>query len=173
MARDISFFQYLRAHGNTAGPAQRPLLTGAVSAFIAFFPYEAVLWVAGARASIAKEFGIGAWVSSMINVVILVFAGVVYAAIFKRAANDRSGGWIFGASYGFVLWLIAPISIWQLSSSRGLVVGTAAMGLFAAYILFGSVLGVIFPWINSLIQSKLDRTNVQRINASANLFRGG
>src|SRR5215218_1061370 len=146
MAKDISFMQYMRAHGNTAGPTQRPLMTGAISGFLAFLPYELVLRASGGRASIAAGFDISLWTSSAMNMTVMVVAGIVYAAIFKRAANDCSGGWIFGASYGFLLWMIAPITLWQLLSARELAVGTAAMGLFGAHVLYGLALGLVFPW---------------------------
>ncbi|HEX6125365.1 MAG TPA: hypothetical protein VFZ23_08320 [Pyrinomonadaceae bacterium] len=163
MAKDISFMQYMRAHGNTAGPTQRPLLTGAISGLLAFVPYEAVLRLSGGRASIAAGFDINMWTSTAINMVVMVLAGMIYAAIFKRAANDCRGGWIFGASYGFVLWMIAPITMWQLLGSRELAVGTAAMGLFGAHVLFGLALGTVFPWIHFLIQSRLSNINDQRM----------
>jgi hypothetical protein len=103
----------------------------------------------------------------------MLFAGLIYAAIFKRAANDCKGGWIFGASYGFLLWLIAPITVWQLFSTRRLVLGGAAMGLFGAHILFGLVLGIVFPWIHFLIQSRLDKSNDRRADMSARDHKGG
>ena len=162
MARDISFMQYLRAHGNTAGPTQRPLLTGAISGLIAFVPYELILRLTGGRTSIARGFDISTWTSSATNLTVMIVAGIIYAAIFKRAANDCNGGWIFGASYGFLLWMIAPVTIWQLIGSRQLAVGTAAMGLFAAHVLYGFTLGLVFPWIHFLIQSRLENSNKRR-----------
>jgi hypothetical protein len=155
MAKDISFLQYMRAHGNTAGPTQRPLVTGALSGVIAFVAYEVILRLSGARASVADTLGINIWTSSGINLAVMILAGIVYGAIFKRAANDRSGGWIFGASYGFLLWMVAPITIWQLVTSQPLAVGTAAMGLFGAHVVFGLSLGIVFPWIHALIQKRL------------------
>src|SRR5215203_1560145 len=129
MGRDVSFIQYLRAHGNTAGPTQRPLVTGAISGLIAFVPFETVLRLSGARVSIARGFEVATAASSGFSLMLMILAGVAYAALFKRAANDCSGGWIFGAAYGFLLWMIAPITMWQLLGSQPLAVGTAAMGL--------------------------------------------
>lgn len=172
MARDISFMQYMRAHGNTAGPTQRPLMTGAISGMLAYIPYETVLRLSGGRASIAAGFDISEWTSSALNFVVMVLAGVLYAAVFKRAANDCQGGWIFGASYGFLLWMIAPITMWQLLGSRVLAVGTAAMGLFGAHILYGLALGLIFPRVHFLIQSRLSNINNQRVTMG-NTEHGG
>jgi hypothetical protein len=110
------------------------------------------------RELIARDLGINIWESTAINAIIMTLAGIVYAAIFKRAANDRRGGWLFGASYGFLWWIIAPISLLQLFNSRPVAVGTAAMGLFGAHVLYGLVLGLIFPWVHSLIQAKLNNS---------------
>ena len=155
MARDSSFLQYMRAHGNTPGPTQRPLLAGAITGLIAFVPYEIVLDISGARSSIVDGFGIDPWLSVGIRVTEMILAGVIYAAIFRRAANDYHGGWLFGASFGFLLWMFAPISLWQLLTGRPIVVGGAAMGLFAANLFYGAALGFVFPWIHSRIQSRL------------------
>ena len=165
MARDISFMQYMRAHGNTAGPTQRPLVAGAICGLLAFVPYEVVLRLSGARSSIAEGFGIDLFTSSAISLVIMILAAVAYAAVFKRAANDRHGGWIFGASYGFLLWMIAPITLLQLIGSRPIAVGTAAIGLFGAHIMFGLTLGIVFPWVHSLIQSRLRDQNNSKMSA--------
>jgi hypothetical protein len=156
MARDVSFLQYMRAHGNTAGPTQRPLLTGAISGLIAFVPYELILNYSGAREAIARGIGLNGWVSIGAGALVMIFAGVLYAAVFKRAANDARGGWLFGASYGFLLWIIAPITLWQLVTARPFIVGQAAMGLFGAHVIFGIVLGFVFPWVHLFVQTKMN-----------------
>ena len=154
--------QYLRAHGNTAGPTQRPLLTGAISGLIGFVPFEILLRVSGARRAIAQGFGLSTWESTIIGAFLMLIAGIVYSALFKRAANDVRGGWVFGASFGFLVWLVAPITLWQLIRSHPIAVGKAAMGVFGAHILFGFTLGVVFPWIHFLIQSRLENGNKRR-----------
>lgn len=146
----------MRAHGNTPGPTQRPLLTGALSGLIAFVPYEIILDLSGARDAIVHGFGINPWMSAGIRVGEMILAGLLYAAVFKRAANDFNGGWLFGASFGFLLWLVTPITIWQLVADQPIVVGRAAMGVFGAYVLFGVALGFIFPWIHTLTKARLN-----------------
>ncbi len=163
MANDISFLQYMRAHGNTAGPTQRPYLTGAIAGAVAFVPFELLMRLSGARSAIAYAFEFSAWVSAAIGAAVMIVAGVLYAAVFKRAANDCQGGWLFGACFGFAVWLVAPITLWQLVTSRAVVVGTAAIGLFGAHVAYGLVLGLLFPWIHFLIQSRLDRINQERV----------
>ena len=155
MAKDISFMQYMRAHGNTPGPTQRPLLTGAIGGLIAGIPSAALLYWSGALAGVAKSFGADLWLVLSVDGVLMIFAGILYAAIFKRAANDREGGWLFGISYGFLLWMISPITIWQLAAANPAVVGRPAMGLFAAQLLYGLFLGLLFPRIHALVQMRL------------------
>lgn len=156
MTRDVSFMQYLRAHGNTAGPTQRPYLTGAIGGLLAYVPYELMLQFSGAQQAISRGFGIDTRLSLGLSAFIMVAAGVLYAAVFKRAANDSRGGWLFGASFGFLLWMIAPVTLWQLIAAQPIAVGGAAIGLFAGHVLFGIVLGLVFPWIHMLLQSELN-----------------
>lgn len=155
MPKDITFMQYMRAHGNTPGPTQRPLLTGAIGGLLAEIPSGAVLYWSGALASIAERFGVDVWIVLAVDAGLMILAGMLYAAIFKRAANDCEGGWLFGAAYGFLLWLFAPVTIWQLFASRPAAVGRAAMGLFAAHILYGLALGLLYPRIHAHVQMRL------------------
>jgi len=145
----------MRAHGNTPGPTQRPLLTGAIAGGLAAMPSVMLLYYFGALESIARFFGINLWLVILSVAALLTLAGTIYAAIFKRAANDCEGGWLFGAGYGFLLWMIAPISLWQLIAAQPIVVGRAAMSLFAAHLLYGLALGIVFPHIHWLVQIKL------------------
>jgi len=155
MAKDISFMQYMRAHGNTPGPTQRPFLTGAISGFLAGIPSGALLYWSGALAAIAEKFNARFLVILVIEAVLMILAGMLYAAIFKRAANDREGGWLFGAGYGFLLWTFAPVTIWQTVTATAVAVGRAAMGLFAAHVLYGLLLGLLFPRVHALVQRRL------------------
>lgn len=156
MARDISFIQYMRAHGNTPGPTQRPLLTGAVSGLIAGVGYLSILVMSDALESSARALGANIWVAAMFAVVLAIVSGIIYALIFKRAANDTRGGWLFGISFGFLLWMLGPVTLWQTITFRPVAVGTAAMGIFGAHVIYGFVLGLVFPWIHFMFQSRLE-----------------
>lgn len=147
--------QYMRAHGNTPGPTQRPLLTGAVSGFLAAIPSSVILCLSGAHQSVADALSFNVWLMVTLDIVLLMFAGMLYAAIFKRAANDCAGGWLFGISYGFLLWMLGPVTVWQLITSRPVAIGRAAMGLFGAQLLFGLALGIVYPRIHKLVQMNL------------------
>jgi hypothetical protein len=155
MSKDISFMQYMRAHGNTPGPTQRPLLTGAIAGLLAGIPSGAILYWSGAIAAIADWFQTNlGWILA-IEAVLMILAGMLYAVIFKRAANDCEGGWLFGAGYGFLLWMFAPVTIWQTVTTTQIAVGGAAMGLFASHVLYGVVLGLLYPRIHALVKMRL------------------
>lgn len=154
MKPDISALQYMRAHGHTPGPTQRPLLTGVVSGLVGWVPSSLVAYFTGALVGEATAFDLSVPVTLVIAAVISVAAGMLYAAIFQRAANDTKGGWLFGSSYGFLIWMIGPVGLWRLFYGYPLTGGTGAMGMFAAYVVFGLALGVAFPLINRALQKR-------------------
>jgi len=155
MGNDVSFMQYMRAHGNMPGPTQRPYMTGAIGGLLAEIPAAALLFWSGALESASRFFSINLWLTISLDAALMILAGTIYAAIFKRAANDRRGGWLFGAAYGFLLWMLTPFTLWQLITSRPIVVGTAAMGVFGARIVYGLILGLLYPHIHARLQKKL------------------
>ena len=166
MARDISFIQYMRAHGNTPGPTQRPLLTGAISGLISAIPYVGVLYISGAIRSITEGLQVNFWVGLTAACVLSLLGGMLYAFVFKRAANDRRGGWLFGMSFGFLLWMLGPVTLWQSVTARPMATGTSAMGIFGAQVLYGLVVGAVFPLIHLIFRAQLsdismdDKTSV-------------
>jgi hypothetical protein len=74
-----------------------------------------------------------------------------------RAANDGGGGWLFGISYGYLLWMLGPVTLVQWVMARPVLVGGASRGLFAAHLLYGLVLGLLFPRVHRLIQRHSER----------------
>src|ERR1044071_3232722 len=92
---------FMPAHGHVPGPTQRPAAAGLIDGLVAGIPAIALLWFTGViapvlSAGLAAAFGV---------------AGAVYGRIFGRAANDREGGWLFGISYGFFVWMLVPALI--------------------------------------------------------------
>jgi hypothetical protein len=147
--------RYMRAHGNSPGPTHRPLLTGAISAQIAAVPSILIRYWTGALESEARALGIDLLSAAGADLAILLGVGILYSLIFKRAANDLRGGWLFGISYGFLIWVVGPVSIWQWVIGRPLATGVAAMGIFGAQLAYGLVLGSVFPFINKLTIGEL------------------
>ena len=151
----ISGIQYMRAHGNSVGPTHRPLLTGLLSGVAAAAPAFAIRILSGALTSEAAALGLDIWTVSLIDVIIFSLSGSIYALIFQRAANEMCSGWLLGISYGFLLWVLGPVTLWNWVTGTPLAIGIAAMGLFASHLAYGLALGVAFPIVNRLTQAKL------------------
>jgi hypothetical protein len=145
----------VRAHGYLPGPTQRPvtagLLAGALGAGVAL----PLLWWSAALQSLSdKAGGQALWLVIATYLTLMAGAGALYGRIFMRAANDQRGGWLFGISYGFLLWMLGPVTLMQWILLRPLLVGGASQGLFASHLLYGVSLGLIFPGIHHLIQRR-------------------
>jgi len=160
MGQSISFMQYMRAHGNTPGPTQRPLLAGAITGALAEIPSALVLWHSGALDSLTQALGVGAWPVLALHLAATVSAGALYGRVFGRAANDRRGGWLFGISYGFLLWMLGPITLLQMLLGRPLATGTAAIGILAANLLSGLILGLLFRPAHRVVRRSLERRSL-------------
>src|SRR3954469_9271364 len=119
-------FQELRAPGFDPGPRQKPRTAGAMSAAcaspIALVILErsgAIAWLGDAvHARVLTAFAV---------VAIVVLTGVAYAQTFRRAANDRRGGWMFGMSFGFATWMLVT---GILRAAHLVAIGVPAIGLF-------------------------------------------
>ena len=148
--------QYMRAHGNTPGPTQRPVLAGALTGFIAEIPAVLVLLWSGGLTSATESLGVPLWASLALHSLATVAAGAIYGRVFSRAANDPQAGWLFGISYGFLIWIIGPVTVLQWTLGRPLALGVAAMGIFAGHLIYGLTLGLLYPWIHRLLQFELD-----------------
>ena len=157
MANSASFIQYMRAHGNTPGPTQRPILSGAVSGLVSEIPAIAILWWSGALESATQSLGLGLWLLLLLHTCATIAGGALYGRVFSRAANDPRGGWLFGISYGFLLWMVGPVTALQLTLGRPLAVGVAAIGILMAHIGYGLALGLMYPWIHKLLQCRLSK----------------
>jgi hypothetical protein len=90
-------------------------------------------------------------------------AGALYGGVFRRAASDRRGGWLFGISYGFLLWMLGPIALLQTVLGHPLATGTAAMGILGANLLSGLVLGLCFRPAHSLLRKALLSRSPDRV----------
>src|SRR5215204_1315344 len=129
--------QYMRAHGNTPGPTQRPISAGAISAVVATVPAALVLWISGALNSLSDALTIKVQLVLVLYLVSMTVIGGLYGRVFSRAANDWRAGWLFGLSYGFLIWMLGPVTALQLIQHQPVATGVAALGLLGAHLIFG------------------------------------
>src|SRR5688572_29320049 len=155
MPKSASFMQYMRAHGNTPGPTQRPMLAGAITGLTAEIPAMGMLWWSAALSSATQSLSLPLWVTLALHLAVMIVGGAMYGRIFSRAANDVRGGWLFGISYGFLIWMVGPITVLQWLIDHPIALGVAAMGTLGAHLIYGLVLGLLFPWIHRLLQCEL------------------
>src|SRR5690242_16488011 len=102
---------FLRAHGSAAGVLMRPVLTG---------------FLAGLSSAILVILLGGIYKSVLGYLFFGSMAGILYGVIYRRAANDRRSGWIFGASTGFIFWMINPVTWWNWIEREPFFVGDKA-----------------------------------------------
>jgi len=147
---------FLRAHGFDAGPLQRPLLTGSVTGLIASLPAVAVLIIFPSFNVVADQvMGLPRVVAALVLIASFSLSGLIYAVAFWRAGNDKRGGWLFGAAFGFLLWMAAPLVVLPLITERVMASGLAATGLFACFLVWGTAVGGLFPYVHDLLQRQL------------------
>jgi hypothetical protein len=149
----IGFF---RAHGYDPGPTQRPFTAGAITGLLATCPAAAVFLSFGSFEVAADQVLRlpRPWTAALL-LGAFALAGLIYGAMFRRAANDRRAGWILGLSYAFVLWVAAPILVFPLIRGPGMAAGTAAVGFLGAFLVWGLVAGVLFPYVHRPLHAKL------------------
>lgn len=150
-------FPFLAAHGFDPGPAQRPLLAGTVTGALAAMPAAAVFVALGTFEVVAVEImRLPYWQTALVLLAALTTAGAIYGGIFQRAANDRSGGWLLGLAFGFLLWMTAPVVALPLIPGAAIAAGEAALGFFLGFLLWGLTLGVAFPHVHRPLRADLD-----------------
>jgi hypothetical protein len=148
---------FLRAHGMEPGPLQRPLLAGGLSGLIATLPAGAVFVAFGSFAVVADEvMRLPRGLTAILMIAAFAISGSLYGLAFRRAANDRAGGWLFGCAFGFLLWMAAPVVVLPLLGAQTMAAGLAATGFFACFLVWGAVTGAVFPYVHHPLQSKMD-----------------
>ena len=146
---------FLAAHGYDPGPTQRPLLAGALAGVLATVPAIAVLHLLGSLEVEARILGTSVGVTLAAGWLIMAVAGAVYARLFGRAANEKSGGWLFGAAFGFAVWAAGAVLILPLASGGKAPAGEAALGVFISLVLWGLVLGALVPFVHRPLHADL------------------
>jgi hypothetical protein len=146
--------QFMRAHGYLPGPDQRPVRVGLIAGLLASLPPLVLLLESSAAAHVSRQLNVQPLVTLLLWVMLGAAGGGLYGRVFMRAANDRRGGWLFGISFGFLVWTLGPVTIAQWLAGKTLVTGGAAMALFAAYLCYGLILGLLFPWVHQIVDRR-------------------
>ena len=154
------FIPFMRAHGQRPGPGQRPKTAGALAGGAAGLLAIPMLELSRAAESLGLALAAEDWQIRALYVGIAVLAGLGYGGLFQRAAADRRGGWLFGISYGFLLWMLGPITLLQMLLGRPLATGTAAIGILAANLLSGLILGLLFRPAHRVVRRSLERRSL-------------
>lgn len=87
---------------------------------------------------------------------LMLIGGMLYGWLFQRAANDPRGGWLFGMAFGFVLWMLGPVPLLQWLPGQPILRGYPAAGLLLARLLWGLVMGLVFPWVHRSLHGNLE-----------------
>lgn len=159
---------FIRAHGADPGPTQRPLLAGGLSGLAALVPAAAVFVAFGSFAVAADDvLRLPRPVTAVLVSALFILAGVLYGALFRRAANDPAAGWLFGMAYGFLLWVVAPIVVLPLLRGPVMAAGLAAIGFLATFLIWGLLAGILLPLIHHPLRGRLDGRGKGRFGPEA------
>jgi hypothetical protein len=150
---------HLSAHGFDPGPSQRPLIAGAATGLVAAIPAGGVLIGFGTLQVVANAiFRLPPFLTGLILLGGFAAAGMIYGALFRRAANDHDGCWLFGLAFGFLLWIAAPLIVLPLIGARALAAGEAGLGFLLGFLCWGLILGIAFPYVHRPLRANLDGT---------------
>jgi hypothetical protein len=168
--------EFLRAHGFDPGPLQRPLLAGGLAGLVASLPAMSVLIIFPSFKVVADQvMSLPRPLTAIVLIGGFALSGLIYALAFRRAANDKRGGWLFGAAFGFLLWMAAPLVVLPVISERIMAAGPAATGLFACFLVWGTAVGWLFPYVHHPLQRRLgsDRDTGLSLGPGAAALREG
>jgi hypothetical protein len=139
---------FLLAHGFDPGPTQHPIQAGLAAGTLATVPALLLLHGFGALAVEARILALPVLATLALGIAAMAAAGAAYGALFRRGANDRRGGWLFGMAYGFLLWTGGAVMILPALGGGAAPGGKAAVGIFLALVLWGAATGAIFPFVH-------------------------
>ena len=85
-----------------------------------------------------------------------LLAGIVFALLYPRPTESAGAGLVRGAMYGFLWWVVAPLSVlpalggsdlpWHVDDVR------EVFQTLPAYVLFGAAMSVFYQWLGVLVR---------------------
>jgi hypothetical protein len=153
---DPEVIRFVRAHGSDPGPTERPFVAGALSGLLATGPGVLVFVAFGSFQVAADDvMRLPRPPAAALMLCAFTLAGLAYGACFRRAANDKRAGWLLGLAYGFALWIAAPVAVLPLIRGPTMAAGLAATGFFVTFLLWGLIVGVLFPYVHRPLHATL------------------
>jgi uncharacterized membrane protein YagU involved in acid resistance len=93
-------------------------------------------------------------VSRLATLAVGTVAGAAYAVLYPRLTDSAGVDLIRGAAYGFLLWIVAPLTVLPLLDGRGLTwslaEARAGFETLPGYLLLGALLGLGYHWLTAL-----------------------
>jgi hypothetical protein len=146
---------FLAAHGYDPGPTQRPTLAGTMAGIAATAAAIPLLWQFGSLDVEARILGLTQATTILAGELAMAAAGALYGWLFKRAANDPCGGWLFGMAYGFALWAAGAVMVLPAMSGGSAPGGVPAIGILLALLAWGTAMGALFPHLHRRLHPRI------------------
>ena len=153
---------FLVAHGYDPGPTQRPTLAGTLTGVAATAVAIPLLWQFGSLDVEARILGLTPVMTILAGGPAMAAAGALYGWLFKRAANDPCGGWLFGMAYGFALWAAGAVMVLPAMSGGSAPGGVPAIGILLALLAWGTALGALFPHLHRRLHARIGQDGTTR-----------
>lgn len=107
-------------------------------------------------------------VSWLIVLLVSLFAGVGFSALYPSPTDSEGAGIVRGAAYGFLVWIILPLSLLPFLNGTVLPWGLSEVReIFPAlpgYLLFGAALALLYHWLRMLIRLSFEDIMVSNDN---------
>jgi hypothetical protein len=123
---------------------------------VAAVPAVAVLWQFGSLEVETRILGLPIALTLAAGWVAMAISGAIYARLFGRAANQKRGGWLFGAAFAFAMWAAGAVLVLPLVSDGRMPAGAAALGLVVSLLVWGATLGLVLPYIHPLLHERIE-----------------
>ena len=144
--------------GESDRPTRGAMLRGALAGLVSAWMSGMVLSAQGHLNTFPGEAPIDSRLGIWLAVLLIgLVAGLAFSLMYPSQSDSAGAGIIRGAMYGFLLWIVVPLSISPVSNGLGLPWSVeqvhAAFPSMPGYILFGSALALLYQWLGVLVNS--------------------
>lgn len=100
-------------------------------------------------------------VGFIVQVVLGVILGMLFAYLFRNTAVDGRSGAGWGLVYGLILWFLLALLVMPLALGMGSQMNapgiSGALRMLWAYLVYGLILGLLYPYFARLRRFELAR----------------